>query len=78
MNAARDKTYRFRIQINQQQYLRYYQGAASTVQVYAENGQRLRFPASRLRPFLTQSGISGRFQLRVSSDNRFLDLTKLD
>ncbi len=77
MSTARNIVYRFSLQIDQQQYLRYYQGSASTVQVYAENGQLLRFPAARLRPFLTHTGISGRFQLTVSSDNRFIDLTKL-
>lgn len=78
MSTGRNKTYCFSLKINQQDYLRYYQGAASTIQVYTENGQRLRFPASRLRPFLTHTGISGCFQMTVSSDNRFLDLTKLD
>jgi len=77
MHTAQKKHYRFSIQINQQQYLKYYQGAASTVQVYSETGQLLRFPASRLRPFLTQTGIKGRFQLTVNADNRFIELKKL-
>jgi len=78
MTTARPKHYRFSIHINQQQYLRYYQGSASTVQVYSECGQLLRFPASRLRPFLTHTGISGRFQMTVNAENRFLDLKKLN
>ncbi|WP_244151839.1 DUF2835 family protein [Malonomonas rubra] len=57
--------------------MRYYQGAASNVQVYAENGQLLRFPASRLRPFLTHTGISGRFQITVSSENRLIEFKKI-
>ena len=77
MSTAGQKHYRFSIQINRQQYLKYYQGAASTVQVYSENGQLLRFPASRLRPFLTHTGIQGRFQLTVSAENRFVELCKL-
>lgn len=77
MSAARQKHYRFRLHISQQQYLKYYQGAASNVQVYSENGQLLRFPASRLRPFLTHTGIEGRFQLTVSAENRFVELKKL-
>jgi len=77
MNAAGRKHYRFSIQISQDQFLRYYQGSAGAVQVYSECGQRLRFPASRLRPFLTHSGISGRFQLTVNAENRFIELKKL-
>ena len=76
MSVAR-KHYRFSIQLSQQQFLRHYQGAASTVQVYSECGQRLRFPASRLRPFLTHTGIAGRFQMTVNAENRFVDLKKI-
>ncbi|WP_303722976.1 DUF2835 domain-containing protein [Malonomonas rubra] len=77
MSAARQNHYRFSVQISQQQYMKYYQGVASTVQGYSENGQLLRFPASRLRPFLTHSGIQGRFQLTVSAENRFVEPIKL-
>jgi len=77
MKSVRQKRYRFSIQIDQQAYLRYYQGSACTVQVFSECGQRLRFPASRLRPFLTHTGIQGYFQLTVSPENRFIDLKKL-
>jgi len=77
MSAARNKFFRFNLQISQDQYLRYYQGSAGAVQVYSECGQRLRFPAARLRPFLTHNGIQGRFQITVSAENRFLELKKL-
>ena len=77
MNPARQKQYRFSLQLSQQQFLRHYQGSASSVQVFSECGRRLRFPASRLRPFLTHAGIKARFQLTVDSDNRFLKLEKI-
>lgn len=77
MSANRSRAYRFSIHLSQQQFLRYYQGAAASIQVTSECGKRLRFPAARLRPFLTQNGIQGRFQLNVNSENRFLDLVKL-
>ncbi len=67
----------FRLQISQQQYLQYYQGTASAVQVIAENGQNIQFPAIRVRPFLTHSGIHGRFCLTIGEDNRFINLEKL-
>jgi hypothetical protein len=77
MSSTRQRQYRFSIQLNQQQFLRYYQGSANTVQVYSECGKRLRFPASRLRPFLSHNGIFGRFQLTVSAENRFIELKKI-
>ena len=76
--TARQQQFRFSLTINQQQYLRFYQGTASNVQVVSECGRRLRFPASRLRPFLTHTGISGRFQLSIDANNRFLDLKKVN
>jgi len=78
MTSARQQQYRFSIQISQEEFIRHYQGSANAVQVLSECGRRLRFPASRLRPFLTHSGISGRFLLTVDVGNRFLDLKKID
>ena len=77
MNAANQQQFYFRLQIDQQQILRYYQGTASQVQVVSECGRRLQFPAMRLRPFLTQNGISGRFQLTIAANNRFVKLKKI-
>ncbi len=69
--------YYFSLHINQQEYLRYYQGSASSVQVTSECGKRLKLPANRMRPFMTQNGISGRFRLTIDANNRFLDLQQL-
>jgi len=72
-----EQQYYFNLQINQQQFLRYYQGSASSVQVISECGKQLQFPAIRLRPFLSQTGILGRFRLTTDSNNRFIDLQQL-
>ncbi len=68
--------FRFYLTVSQHDYLRFYQGAANNVRVTSECGRRLLFPASRLRPFLTHTGISGRFQLSIDANNRFIDLKK--
>lgn len=77
MSRAKQQHFYFRLQIDSQQILRYYQGTASNVRVTCECGRKLQFPAMRLRPFLTQGGISGRFQLTVDSENRFLQLQQI-
>jgi len=77
MTTPTNKQFYFSLQISQQQYLQYYQGTASAVQVVSECRQKVKFPAIRLRPFLTQSGIHGRFCLTIDSNNRFTDLQKL-
>ncbi len=72
-----EKKYTFRLKLTQQQFLRYYQGSANSVQVRSENGQLLQFPAHRLRSFLTNNGIDGRFALIVDQNNRFIRMEKL-
>ncbi len=75
--AANEKKYTFRLRLTQQQFLRYYQGSAHSVQVRSESGQTLQFPAHRLRSFLTADGINGRFALIVDQQNRFIRMEKL-
>jgi hypothetical protein len=77
MATTSRKQYYFRLQISQQQFLRYYQGSANAIQVVSECGKRLHLPAIRVRPFLTHSGINGRFLLTIDSNNRFIDLQKI-
>ncbi|MCK5826647.1 MAG: DUF2835 domain-containing protein [Desulfuromusa sp.] len=77
MTTQTKKQFYFRLQISQQQYLQYYQGSANTVQVVSECGQKVKFPAIRLRPFLTHNGIHGRFCLTIDGNNRFTNLQKL-
>ncbi|WP_029911511.1 DUF2835 family protein [Pelobacter seleniigenes] len=72
-----EKHFYFRLRLSQSQYLRYYQGQTSSIQVTTECGKKLRFPASRLRPFLTKNGIEGRFVLTIGQDNRFVNMQQL-
>lgn len=77
MIRAAQKQYYFSLSISQQEFFKYYQGTADGVNVVSECGRRLRFPAHRLRPFLTYQGIHGRFCLRVDNDNRFISLQQI-
>ncbi len=70
-------TVRFWLFISPDELLRYYRGQARTVTVTAEDGQRVQFPASALRPFVTKDGISGRFSLRFDHNNRLAGLVRL-
>ncbi|VAX10380.1 hypothetical protein MNBD_GAMMA26-160 [hydrothermal vent metagenome] len=69
---------RFQINLLQEEYLRYYQGAASAVIVHAEDGRRVQIPANSLRPFVGQQGIQGRFEIMLDQNNKLIDITKLD
>lgn len=72
-----NKHYFFSVNIGYQAYLDHYSGTASSVQVITECGLRLRLPASRFRPYLSQLGVKGRFRLITDQSNRFKQLDKL-
>ena len=69
--------YTFRLDIPYHVFLQHYSGNASSVLVYTEQGLKIQIPAARMRPFLTQIGIRGRFRLTTNPDNKFVRLEVL-
>ncbi|RXJ74391.1 hypothetical protein CS022_04390 [Veronia nyctiphanis] len=67
-------TYLFTVRISYAEYMQYYSGAASTVIVKTDAGHTLQLPAEKFRPFLTHSGIRGRFRLTADENKRFKQL----
>lgn len=70
-------TYFFTLSISYQTFLSHYSGAASAVIVRSDQGLTLQLPAARLRPFLTQLGVQGRFRLITDSQHKFVRLEKI-
>lgn len=70
-------TLRFRLDIGAERYLSYYQGVARQVIATTREGQRVQFPAERLRPFVTHDGVHGEFALEFDANNRFVALRRL-
>jgi hypothetical protein len=71
------KRFEFALRISPDDYLLYYRGEVRAVVVEANGGQTVQFPASFLRPFVTDVGISGRFVLLCDESNRCLDLRRV-
>lgn len=69
--------YTFRLDISYHVFLQHYSGSASSVLVYSEQGLKLQIPASRLRPFLSQIGVKGRFRLTTDHSNKIIQLESL-
>lgn len=67
----------FSLNISADEILRYYKGAASVVTTTSIDGRSIRFPASRLRPFMTSTGINGLFAIRFDDENKFIDMRKV-
>ena len=56
----------------------YYRGSVREVLAYSTNGRRLRFPLSLLRPFVSHSGVQGRFRIIFDQTMRCERLEKID
>ena len=57
--------------ISADEFQRLYAGTANTVIARDRiSGKTVRFPASRLRRFVTPAGVFGRFELQVDGANR--------
>lgn len=65
------------LHIPEDEYLRVYRGSARTVLARSIDGRRISFPANILQPFVTRTGISGRFRIRFDADGRFHSIEKL-
>jgi len=68
---------RFSLQLAYEQYLKVYQGTAQNISVVADDGRRIAFPARNIQSFLTKDGISGRFEMELTSENKFICIKKL-
>ncbi|GHF93031.1 DUF2835 domain-containing protein [Thalassotalea marina] len=66
----------FSINITSYDFLPYYQGRVKDIVVTSDQGLRVQFPAMHLRPFLTRSGISGRFCLQTEQ-GKFVSIAKI-
>jgi hypothetical protein len=72
------KYIRFSLTLSYEQFLQVYQGIAKNVQVIADDGKRVVFPAGRIQPFLTREGINGYFEMELTVDNKFVSIKKLE
>ncbi|MEM7378131.1 MAG: DUF2835 family protein [Pseudomonadota bacterium] len=58
------------IALDEERWLQFYRRPGQVIVAHARNGQRIQFPAERMRPFVTASGIHGRFRLTIDAENR--------
>ena len=68
---------RFRLAISAEHYLAYYQGLARAVEVRAEDGRNIEFPANSLQRHLTHQGIYGLFEIRFDGNHKLVDLDRI-
>ncbi|MBT8149709.1 MAG: DUF2835 domain-containing protein [Gammaproteobacteria bacterium] len=67
---------RVELAISADEYLKMYRGTAKQVVATASDGRVVRFPANCLQPFVTHSGIYGRFELFVDPQHKLLRIQR--
>jgi len=75
--AGRVSSYHFSLHIDVNEYQRYYKGTAQNVVVMSREGLRVQFPASALRPFVSNNGVQGHFVLKMDENNKLIGLQRL-
>ncbi|MCP4412437.1 MAG: DUF2835 domain-containing protein [Gammaproteobacteria bacterium] len=66
------------MKISREEYLRHYTGEASFIQFRSEDGKRIQFPASAIKPLISYQGINGYFLIRFDKNHKLIDLKKLN
>jgi len=69
--------YQFALNISYNDFMALYRGHAQRVVVRDHLGRTISIPAPRLIPFLTHSGIQGRFELLTDQNSKFRELNQL-
>ncbi len=67
----------FRLQLSYDQFLQVYQGNAKNISVIADDGRRISFPARNIQSFLSKQGISGHFEMSLTSEHKFISVKKI-
>ena len=69
--------FEFSMDLSADKTLGIYQGRVKYIQVRTDSRIKLQLPASSFRPFVTKSGIQGRFRVETDVRHRLKKLVKL-
>jgi len=73
-----EKCYRFRLLLNAEQVLMYYQGQVKSVVVQTDSGLRVQVDLVHFRRFFQHNGLDGRFELSTHTNGKFKALVKIN
>jgi len=72
------KEYIVPLNITADAYRQLYSGDARNVFAHDQEGRKIQFPASSLRPFVTHEGIRGTFIIRVDDHNKLAAIRRVE
>ena len=68
---------RITLDISDDEYILYYQGAVKWVIALTHAGSTIRFPASVLKRFVSHTGIHGVFEISYDKNHKFQDIKRI-
>ena len=71
------RTFQIDLHLSATQIESYYAGSVQYVWARDRRGISIQFPLTALRPFVTHSGVQGRFELQVNADNRMQNIRRI-
>lgn len=71
------KTYFFNLNIRYTDCENLYLPDLSTCMMTADTGERVQLPTKNLRPFVTKTGVQGRFRLVIDANNKLKSFEKI-
>ena len=66
----------FSMKLSKEKYEQFYKGTVHNIVVMTHQGVSLQFPASAVRSFVTNEGISGNFMITMDANNKLVSLKK--
>lgn len=72
------RTSRFSVSLSYDEAKVFYTGSKNRLQVTASDGKSINIPWSALQPFLSTSGVQGRFIITYDGDGKLLSLVRDD
>lgn len=74
---SEQNTWYFRLNVSYLECEQLYVPGNNTCLMTAENGARIQVPSKNLRPFVTSTGIKGRFRLITDQNNKLKSFEKI-
>lgn len=72
------RQYKFRLVLDVDQCLAFYQGLYTDVVVQAESGMTVQLPLKYFRPYISHAGVNARFVLTLTEQGKFSSLEKIN
>lgn len=73
-----NQTLNFSLNIPQSKILYYYKGNAKNLIVTLNNGKRVQLPLINFRPYVSELGLQGHFEVTFTNEFKLVSLIKLE